>query len=154
MIYEDAVVPWPREVAGRNPTRTNQRWGETSDGYIWSPYLQPVRNVPNIPIKAIPETGLWVEVSVPHVGLVLDNPPARSPGFQDRQKLGLPLRLYYTQIVWVDRVETDSQGRCGRINERYGSYGDILWGAVETFHPLTTDKISPISPEVEEKRGW
>jgi hypothetical protein len=42
VLYEDAVVPWLREVIGSTPNRTNQRWVETPDGYIWSPYLQPV----------------------------------------------------------------------------------------------------------------
>lgn len=157
VLYEDTVVSWLREMVGRNPYRTNQRWVETPDGYIWSPYLQPVRNNLNIPVKAIPqangETGMWVEVSIPYIDLVMDNPPARSPGFQDRQKLGLPLRLYYSQVVWVDQVKANSQGQVWyRVNERYGSYGDILWGAAEAFRPITAEEIAPISPEVEQKR--
>jgi hypothetical protein len=54
-LYEDTVVIWLRELVGRNPNRTNQRWVETPDGYIWSPYLQPVQNNANIPIKVLPE---------------------------------------------------------------------------------------------------
>jgi hypothetical protein len=38
VLYEDAVVPWLRELVGKNVNRTNQRWVETPDGYIWSPY--------------------------------------------------------------------------------------------------------------------
>src|SRR5512146_3308707 len=38
-VYEDAVVPWLREVVGRRPYRRNQRWVETPQGYIWAPYL-------------------------------------------------------------------------------------------------------------------
>ena len=34
-LYEDAVVPWLRELVGKNTFRTNQRWVETPDGYIW-----------------------------------------------------------------------------------------------------------------------
>lgn len=45
----------------------NQRWVETPDGYIWLPYLQPIRNAPNLPIQSLPDTslggGMWVEVS-------------------------------------------------------------------------------------------
>lgn len=157
VLYEDTVVSWLREVAGKNPNRTNQRWVETPDGYIWSPYLQPVRNQPNLPIKNLPESslgaGMWVEVSVPYVDLVLDNPPARSPGFQDRIKLGLPLRLYYSQIVWIDKIKAGDQGGVWyRVNERYGAYGDLLWGAAQAFRPITIDEMSPISPNVEEKR--
>ena len=126
-LYEDAVVPWLREVAGKNIYRTNQRWVETPEGYIWSPYLQPVQNAPNSPIKSLPDTslgtGMWVEVSVPYVNLVFDNPPARSPGYQDRIKLGLPVRLYYSQLVWVDEIKSDEQGTAWyRVNEK-GSLG-------------------------------
>lgn len=157
VLYEDAVVPWLREVIGVNPYRTNQRWVETPDGYLWSPYLQPVRNAPNPPIQSLPDTslgrGMWAEVSVPYVDVALENPPARSPGYQDRIKLGLPLRLYYSQIVWIDQIRTDSKGRIWyRVNEKYGSYGDILWGVAEAFRPLTPDEMTPISSDVEDKR--
>ncbi len=157
VLFEDSVVPWLREMVGKNTYRTNQRWVETPEGYIWSPYLQPVRNTANTPLRTIPvsnnEKGLWVEVSQPYVDLVMDNPPPRSPALQDRQKLGLPYRLYYSQVVWIDQVKTDDQGQVWyRVNERYGSYGDILWGAAEAFRPLTADEITPISPGVDEKR--
>jgi lipoprotein-anchoring transpeptidase ErfK/SrfK len=157
VLYEDAVVPWLREVVGRQPYRTNQRWVETPDGYIWAAYLQPVRNQPSQAVESLPETslgaGMWVEVSVPYVDLVLDNPPARSPGFQDRIELGLPLRLYFSQVVWVDQVRIDEQGTPWyRVHEKYGSYGDILWGAGQSFHPLSDEDMTPIHPEAEEKR--
>lgn len=157
VLYEDAVVAWLREVVGRNPTRTNQRWVDTPDGFIWSPHLQPVRNSPNLPLSELPPSsegsGIWAEVSVPYVDLVLDNPPARSPGFQDRIKLGMPLRLYYSQVIWIDRIKTDEANNVWyRVNERYGSYGDILWGAAQAFRPLTAADMSPINPDAEEKR--
>lgn len=157
-LYEDAVVVWLRELAGRNLYRTNQRWVETPDGYIWSPYLQPVRNLPNSPLTDLPDTslgaGMWVEVSLPYVDLTLDNPPPRSPGLKSRLELGLPPRLYYSQIAWVDQVRTDTEGKAWyRINEKYGSYGDILWAAAEAFRPITSDEMAPISPDVEEKRA-
>ena len=156
-LYEDAVVSWLREVVGRNPYRTSQRWVETPDGYIWSPYLQPVHNATNLPIDSLPDTslgaGMWVEVSVPYVDLVLDNPPARSPGYQDRIKLGLPVRLYYSQVVWVDKIKTDELGQVWyRVTEKYGSYGDILWGSAQGFRPIISDEMNPIRPDVEEKR--
>jgi hypothetical protein len=152
-----AVVAWQSEVVGRNPYRTNQRWVETPDGYIWSPYLQPVNNRSNAPINSLPEAslspGMWVEVSVPFVDLALDNPPARSPGYQDRIKLGLPIRLYYSQVIWVDQIKPEEQGAVWyRINEKYGTYGDILWGPAQAFRPITIEEMAPISPHVEEKR--
>ena len=78
--YEDSIIPWLQEVIGPWPFRNNQRWVETPDGYIWAPNVQPVKNMLNLPINSIPESieGLWVEVTVPWVDAILDNPPARS----------------------------------------------------------------------------
>ena len=157
VLYEDAVVIWLREVIGKNLYRTNQRWVETPEGYIWAPYLQPVEDRPNQPVQELKQTsigqGIWVEVSIPYVDLILDNPPPRSPGLKDRAELGLSPRLYYSQVVWVDQIKTGTQGDIlYRINEKYGSYGDILWGPAEAFRPITEEEMAPISPDVEEKR--
>ena len=91
---------------------------------------------------------MWVEVTVPWVSLILDNPPARSPWLRENPTP----RLYYSQILWVDQIKTDDQGRTWyRVNKRY-SYGDIFWAAAEAFRPLKQDDMEPIHPEAEEKR--
>ncbi len=73
-LYEDAIVPWLREVVGPQPGRINQRWVETPDGYIWGGYVQPVYNAPNGPVTSLPQNsnlgaGMWVEVTVPYAEL-------------------------------------------------------------------------------------
>ena len=152
-VYQDMVVAWLSETVGWNVERVNQRWVETADGYIWAPYLQPVRNALNVPLAApSAPNGMWAEVTIPYIDLSLENPPARSPGLAERIALDLPPRLYYSQVIWVDQVRTDEHGQVWyRINERYGSYGDIFWAAAEAFRPVTADEISPIHPEVEDK---
>nr|NIR94728.1 twin-arginine translocation signal domain-containing protein [Gammaproteobacteria bacterium]NIW46920.1 twin-arginine translocation signal domain-containing protein [Gammaproteobacteria bacterium] len=157
VLYEDNVVPWLRETPGRQPYRSNQKWVETPDGYIWSPHLQPVRNDLNTPVITLPNTslgsGMWVEVSVPYVDLILANPPARSPWLEYRLEYGPIPRLYYSQIVWIDGVKTDAQDNIWyRVSEPYGSYGDIFWALAEGFRPITQEEVEPISPEVEQKR--
>ncbi len=157
VLYADAVVPWLREVVGRWPWRNNQKWVETPDGYIWEPYLQPVETKPNKIVDALPvdgdTKGMWVEVTVPYVDAVLDNPPARSRWLQYRIEHGLPPRFYYSQILWVDKMKTDSKGHVlYRVNERYGNPGDILWALGETFRPLTKEEVAPIHPEAENKQ--
>ena len=156
VLYEDAVVPWLRDAAGPRIYRVNQRWLETPEGYLWAPQVQPVRNQPNLPLKELPTTslgpGMWAEVSVPYVNLVLANPPARAPWLQNRLNSSLPPRFFYSQIVWVDEIKTDAEGQVWyRLNERYG-YGDIFWAEAEAFRPLTPEEVRPISPGVEEKR--
>ena len=156
-LVEDEVFPWLRQVVGSNPGVINQRWVETPEGYIYAPHVQPVRNQPNSALDSLPESskgeGVWAEVTVPYIDLALDNPPARSPWLEDRLEHGLLPRLYYSQVVWVDRIEEDQQGQVRyRINELYGGYGDIFWAAAEAFRPIAAEEISPISPQVEEKR--
>ncbi len=155
VLYEDSVVPWVHEIVGRHPGRNNQRYVETPDGYIWSADLQPVRNQPNKPVSSLPNggAGMWVEVTVPFVDLVLAHPSDRPGWVRDRQELSLPLRLYYSQILWIDQLKTDDQGQAWyRVNERYGNPGDIFWAAAEAFRPLTAEEIAPITPDVEDKR--
>lgn len=153
-IYEDTVLPWLREVNALKSdlNRINQRWVETPEGYIYSSFLQPVRNQPNTPFKSMPEgmTGFWAEVTVPYVDIYLDNPPPRSPNLRHLLGSGLPVRLYYSQVMWIDQIKTGDSGQIAyRVNERYGSYGDIFWADTAAFRPLTEDETAPISPEMD-----
>ena len=155
VIYDDAVVPWLREIVGKPYSiyEPNLRWVETGEGYIWAPLLQPVLDQPNQPVDSLPLTsngaGMWVEVTVPWVDLILDNPPPRSPWLKEN----LSPRLYFSQILWVDQIKTDDQGQIWyRVNERYGTYGDIFWAVAEAFRPLGSEDLASINPEVEDKR--
>ena len=155
-LAEDEVLPWLRTRVGVHPTELNQTYVETPEGYVWMPHFQPVQNRTNQPLPALPPSatgeGMWVEVSVPYVDLVLDNPPARAPWLDWRLKNGPPPRLYYSQITWVDGIRIDSDGSVWyRVNERYGTYGDVYWAAAQAFRPIQEDELSPIHPEVEEK---
>ncbi len=155
-LTEDEILPWLREVVGSHPYDVNQRWVETPEGYLWSPHVQPVRNIPNTPVNSLPLTslgeGMWVEVTVPFVDLVLDNPPARAPWLEYRLSSAPPPRLYYSQLVWVDRIKKDETGNVWyRVNERYG-YGDIFWAQAKAFRPVTPEEMAPINPFVENKR--
>ena len=152
-LYQDTVVPWIREVVGSNPFRFVQRFVETPEGYIWSPHFQLVRNHPNpnalTTLPVFGKGGMWVEVTVPYVNLILANPPVRSPAFRN----GVPQRLYYQQVNWVDEIELDSNGQVWyRVNERFGSYGDIFWAPAESFRTISPEEIAPINPEFEDKK--
>jgi len=138
------------------PGRINQRFVETPYGFVWGGQLQPVLNQPNVPVTSLPATslgqGMWVEVTVPYVDLILDNPPARAPWLQYQLSINLPPRFYYSQIIWVDQIRVDPNGQIWyRLNEKYGS-GDLFWALAEAFRPLTADEITPISPDAVDKR--
>lgn len=149
-LYENQVVPWLREVVGSNPYRFVQRFVETPEGYIWAPHAQMTRSNPDPnPMTRMPGYadggGMWVEVAVPYVDLVLANPPVRSPAF----RAGVLQRLYYQQVIWVDEISLDEDDRVWyRLNERSGSYGDIFWAPGEAFRPISPEEIRPISPDL------
>jgi hypothetical protein len=152
-LYEDAVLPWYREVVGYHPYRVNQRWVETPEGYIWSGGLQPVENRPNQPVDSLPESslgkGMWVEVTLPWVDIFLENPPARSPSLKENPAP----RLYYSQILWADEVRVSSNTGLTlyRLTEKFG-YGDIFLADARAFRPLTSSDLEPLAPQVEQKR--
>ena len=160
ILYEDDVVVWLREVIGsRNsrPYRNNQRWVETPEGYIWSANVQPVSDERNEPVEKFlvrgENPGMWVEVTVPYVEAILANPPARHFWVQYRIQNQIPIRFYYKQILWVDEIKEDDDGIVWyRINERFGSEGDLFWSPAEAFRPIQEEEVSPIHPDVEDKQ--
>ena len=154
-VAQDEIVVWQREVVGSSVSgRTNTRWVETPDGYIYAVDLQPVRNLPNQPVTSIPADrgGLWGEVTVPYVDLQIQNAPI-SPGVKYSMQTNQPIRLYYGQVVWIDQAGGDGAGNVlYRINEApkhgYG-YGDIFIADAAAFHILTDDDVAPINPHVD-----
>lgn len=153
-VYGDTIVPWLREVVGRRDTNhLNQRYVETPEGYIYASYVQPVKNIPNQPLSGMPvgQQGFWAEVTVPYVDFVLENAVALSPWIKNAQQWKLPTRLYYSQVMWVDQIKvSDVSGNViYRINEKFGSYGDIFWAEGAAFRPLTKEEIAPISPDFD-----
>jgi len=156
-LQDDECVVWLRDVVGEIvPGRINRRWVETPEGYIYASSLQPVKNKPNQPVNqlTVPSDkglGMWAEVTIPYVNLQLANPPAQAPWLKAiPQSLW---RLYYSQVIWVDEIRTNSEGlTIYRINERYGSYGDIFYADARAFRPLTIEEVTPIRPEIDGKK--
>lgn len=161
-IYDDAIVVWLREVVGEAPGGYGSaRWVETPDGYIYASRLQPVFNRLNDPVTNLPSAnnpasptgkGIWAEVTVPFVDIRLRHSP-NSNLFKEKIAQGFPPRLYYSMIVWVDNIETGSDGSLlYRVNERFGNPGDSYLVPAETLRPITAEETSPIRPDVTEKQ--
>jgi len=150
LVFDDDIVPWYREIVGSRPLWYNQRFVETEGGYIYAPNLQPVRNLPNIPVEELIQPGgFWVEVTVPYVDLVMENPPPRSPWLKNTNTP----RLYYSQIMFVDQIKKNEDGNIlYRVVEKYGTFGDRFWAPGEAFRIITQEELMPINPEVEDKK--
>jgi hypothetical protein len=152
-VYEDTVFEWNRTVVGRKEYGISQQWAETPQGFVYVPQLQPCANVPNQPLSEMPQgkPGFWAEVTVPYVDFVLENAQPYSPWLVNQVGYGLPTRLYYSQIVWIDAMKIgDTSGKIVyRVNEPYGNPGDVFWADASAFRPLTDDELTPIHPDVD-----
>jgi hypothetical protein len=162
VLYDDQIVVCQQEVVTRgalDPNIVVQRWTKVPEGYIYSPYLQPVKNIPNTPVTTIPDgkPGFWAEVTVPYADMRLDG-PAISPHIKYLVENNFPIRLYYSQVVWIDQVAAGEGGVVWyRFNENGGrpagltggGYGDILWGEGSAFRVLTAEDVAPIHPDVD-----
>jgi hypothetical protein len=154
-VGQDEVVVWQREVVGTEVMgRNNKKWVETPEGYIYAADLQPVRNIPNTPLTALPagKPGFWAEVTVPYIDLQLLNAPI-SPAMKFLVENNQPIRLYYGQVVWIDQVNPDPSGVVYyRVNESPGhgyGYGDLFLADGAGLKVLTDDDVSPINPDVD-----
>ncbi|MCL4257193.1 MAG: L,D-transpeptidase [Anaerolineales bacterium] len=156
-LMGDSVVPWIREVVGSASGLRNQRWIETPQGYVWAPFLQPVKDIANTPLTTLPDygsgPGMWAEVTQPYVNVQLAN--ANAP-FGHRIRFlvqsNWPIRLYYGQVMWVDDIRTSDAGEVEyHVYDLYGSLGDHFWAPAHAFKPIKPEDITPISPEVENK---
>ena len=156
-LAADTLVEWGRQVVGNVVGGlTNQRFVETPQGFIYSSVVQPTRNLPNPPITEMPagQSGFWAEVTVPYIDLAHDGVVA-SPWMQDHILYNFPPRLYYGQVVWIDRIRTDNGFPEYRWNEDaphgygYGASGEYFWGDGAGFKVLTDVDTGPISPDVD-----
>jgi lipoprotein-anchoring transpeptidase ErfK/SrfK len=156
-VGQDEIVVWQRDVIGSNVAgRANRRWAETPDGYIYAVDLQPVKNVTNTPVTAIPggKTGFWGEVTVPYIDLIMPQGAAPiSPAIKYDLENSQPIRLYYGQVIWIDQVGGGPNGNVlYRVNESPGhgyGYGDIFYADGTAFDVLTDNDVAPINPHVD-----
>jgi hypothetical protein len=159
VLYEDSVIPWYREVVAKEPNYNyfNQRWVETMDGFVFAPNIQPVRNLPNNPLDSLlpmnKGEGIWAEVTVPYADVTLVNGPSSNSWVHARIDHGLPLRVYYGQVYYIDQIITDKNGNVFyRVNPNYYGGVDMFWVPAEAIRPVLPEDLNPINPDVKNKK--
>jgi lipoprotein-anchoring transpeptidase ErfK/SrfK len=159
VLYEDAVVPWLRDVVAKelNFNYFSQKWVETLDGYLYATNIQPVRNIPNKPIDVLLPTsageGMWAEVTVPYADVTLVTGPSSNSWVHARIDQGLPLRVYFGQVYYIDQIKKEDDGSIYyRVNPNYYGGVDMFWVPAEAMHPISPGEMTAINPEVESKK--
>lgn len=157
-VYNDNILTLNREVIGKPYSLYWKKriWYETPDGYIPAISVQPVKNQPNQPLLELPvygeKPGMWVEVSVPYADLFLIGDKPLSPLLKEELDAGLPPRFFYSQVVYVDGIQTNQSGdTLYRVIQKFGTYGDTFWADARAFRPITPEEIAPITPDIDNK---
>lgn len=139
-LYPEDVVPILRDVVGRGLSPHNHVWNEIEQGYVYAPHLQPVRNLLNAPLTTLPPEGVWAEVSVPYVDARREPQP----------EAAVVHRLYYSAVFKIVEI---LKGADGAVRYRASTETGLrLYTPAEVFRVIAAEELSPLSPEVDDKR--
>ena len=142
--YRDQVIPLLEEIVSEEGPKYNPHWYKVVGGYIFSGYIQPVKNLLQKPALVIDPEGQLAEVSVPFSDSMIYS---REEGWQ-------PLyRLYYQSTHWITSVDEgpDGQPWYGITNDLHRQKYHVPTAKLRLIEP---EEITPISPDVplDEKR--
>ena len=141
-VFPDDVVRIVREVVGLGMAYHTHVWFELEEGFVYSPYLQPVYNLPQTPLTSIPPEGVWTELVTPYV----DGRKTASA------QASVVYRIYYSAVFRVTDVVNGDDGQPWYKVEMEDGYA--LYAPAKVFRLIQSDELTPISPEVDpaEKR--
>ncbi len=142
LYYRDDVLPIYDTVSTVGLLSHNPVWNLTRNGWVYSSWVQPVERKLNQPITSIPSTGVWTEVSMPYAAM------RTQPNDQASQLY----RLYYGSVhLVIDRVLDDAGHSWYQLrDDQAPSIPEFV--RAEYLRPISPADISPISPDVTNKR--
>jgi lipoprotein-anchoring transpeptidase ErfK/SrfK len=119
----------------------NRTWYEVQRGYVHSAAVQPVRWQTQIPLTEVPESGFLGEVTVPFT-LAKTRPGVN---------YNTLYKYYYSTTYWIVDVDADDEGVPWYkvLDERTLENN---WVRADHIRRVTDAEVSPISPEVTDKR--
>ena len=138
----DAIVNVLNEVQGVGHYDHNPLWYQIVGGYIYSSWVQPVEYRLNRPVAHVESPGLLAWVTVPFVDM------RRQPD----ATLARSYRLYYDAVFRVVETHTDSAGQVWYGIRDGLTWSGVNWGKAERFRIVPPEEMTPLSPDVEEKR--
>jgi lipoprotein-anchoring transpeptidase ErfK/SrfK len=135
--YRDDVVTIVREVVGLGFYPHNHVWFETTDGYAYSSWVQPVKYAPAAP--AAPAEGVYGEVCVPYTD-ARHAPDSQSPTLY---------RLYYpTTYQLAGRVVAADDSLWYRLHDENVV---TMYAQAEHIRIVDPDEFAPLSPGIADK---
>ena len=123
-------------------TRHNSRWFRVRTGWVYSAYVQPVRNDrQHGVVRKPPKTGFWGQISVPFTD-------SRSKPTPDA---AVAYRLYYSSVHLLVDARRDDRGQWWyRIRDDF-IIGLEHYVRAEHVRAIPPEEMAPLSPDVEDK---
>lgn len=137
--YRDDVFPILRSLVGEGFYPHNHVWFETSEGYVYSSWAQPVQFTLNEPLTRVPDVGVYAEVTAPFTA-ARAAPDPQSP---------VVYRLYFATAYQIaDRADAADGSVWYRLNDE----NEVkMYGEAAHFRVIPAEEFSPISPGVSDK---
>lgn len=96
---------------------------------------------------------MWAEVTIPYADITLVNDPTSNSWVRKRIEEGLPLRIYYGQVFYIDKIKIDQSGTTlYRANPNYYGGLDMFWVSSEAMRRVLPEELSPINADIENKK--
>lgn len=155
-VERDQVVQIYRAVVGEGFYPHNHVWTEIPEGFVYSSWVQPVKNEEQTPLTILPEGGFYAELCVPytdahagpdpnsafvHFNVDSAADPSTYPIFASR--------IYYSSVYKIDKIETASDGSVWYHIE--DDQNSPFWALGKHLRIITPEEIAPISPDVSNK---
>ena len=136
----DDVVDVYRAVVGEGFYPHNHVWIEIPQGFVYSSWVQPVKNELQTPVTVLPPDGFYGEVAVPFSDARSKADPAGD----------IVYRLYYSAVLKIDAVATAPDG--GAWYHVEDDQNSSFWAQGQHLRIVKSDEILPITPEIIDKR--
>ncbi|HEY3291184.1 MAG TPA: L,D-transpeptidase family protein [Anaerolineae bacterium] len=136
LAWNEIITLKGQTTSDDSPTSYNHIWYQTTDGYIYSAFVQPVDNVTNKPVETVDEKGFWGEITVPFT-----------------QARGGPGEGYYVAYLFnygcVFHVMTSRADKNGVIWYQCDyATGSGLWIRADSMRVIPAEEFLPLSPDV------
>jgi len=137
----DSIVDILEQVYGGEDGDYNRIWYRIgNNAYVYSGWVQPVKNVENSNVTEIPETGILGEITIPKADSVwaINRSPTPGP------------RLYYGTTHWITALVVDQRDGSQWYKAYDNLYNSHYYIPPKWMHVFSNEEIAPISPQVAE----
>jgi len=156
-VDRDDVLQVYRNVVGEGFYPHNHVWTEIPQGFVYSSWVQPVKEEIQTPLTVLPDGGFFAEVSVPYTQARTAPEPTAplvyfsvDPTADSKDYPEYKSRVYYSAVFKIDQIAGDSQGGVWyRIQNDQAP--NFFWASGLHLRPITPTEIAPISPNVSDK---